>query len=68
MRKRDELPEFQDRDRDRIPDDADTAEAMKDVFDTFKTDDVGKDIGPGGIGATRDDEEPPATVTDRGRR
>ena len=66
MRKRDELPEFEDRDRDRIPDDADTAEAIKDVFDTFKTDDVGKDNGAGGIGATPDDEYPRAT--DRGRR
>ena len=37
MSKRDELPEFEDRDRDRIPDDADTAEAVKDVLDTFKT-------------------------------
>ncbi len=57
MRRNDELPPSQDRDRDRIPDDADTAEAIKDVADTFKTDDVGKDLGPGGIGATEDDEK-----------
>ncbi len=57
MRRNDELPPSQDLDRDRIPDDADTAEAIKDVADTFKTDDVGKDLGPGGIGATEDDEK-----------
>jgi hypothetical protein len=61
MHRKDELPrdqqQVQDRDGDRIPDDADTAEAIKDVADTFRTDDVGKDIGPGGIGATRDDDE-----------
>jgi hypothetical protein len=56
MRRNDELPPTEDRDRDRIPDDDDTAEAIKDVADTFKTDDVGKDMGPGGIGATEDDE------------
>ena len=55
MRRNDELLPSEDRDRDRIPDDADTAEAIKDVADTFKTDDVGKDMGPGGIGATDDD-------------
>ena len=58
MNHKDELPEFEDRDRDRIPDDADVAETIKDVLDTFKTDDVGKDIGPGGVGATPDDESP----------
>jgi hypothetical protein len=57
MHRKDELPRDQDRDRDHIPDDADMAEAIKDVADTFRTDDVGKDIGLGGIGATRDDEE-----------
>ena len=57
MHPKDELPRDRDRDGDHIPDDADTAEAIKDVADTFKTDDVGKDIGPGGIGATRDDED-----------
>lgn len=57
MNRKDELPPSEDRDRDRIPDDADTAEAIKDVADTFKTDDVGKDMGPGGIGATEDDDE-----------
>ena len=57
MHRKDELEPNADRDRDRIPDDADTAEAIKDVADTFRTDDVGKDIGPGGIGATPDDEE-----------
>jgi hypothetical protein len=56
MHRNDELPPTEDRDHDRIPDDADTAEAIKDVADTFKTDDVGKDMGPGGIGATEDDE------------
>jgi hypothetical protein len=56
MRPKDELPPDQDLDNDRIPDSADTAEAIKDVADTFKTDDVGKDMGPGGIGATDDDE------------
>jgi len=54
MRHKDELPN--DRDGDRIPDDAGFAEAIKDVADTFKTDDVGKDLGVGGIGATDDDE------------
>ena len=57
MDRKDELPRNQDRDGDRIPDDADMAEAIKDVADTFRTDDVGKDIGPAGIGATDDDEE-----------
>ena len=57
MHRKDELPHDQDRDGDRIPDDADMAEAIKDVADTFRTDDVGKDIGPAGIGATDDDEE-----------
>jgi hypothetical protein len=57
MDRKDELPRDRDRDHDRIPDDADTAEAIKDVADTFKTDDVGRDIGPGGIGATGDDED-----------
>lgn len=57
MHPKDELPRDQDRDRDRIPDDDDMAEAIKDVADTFKTDDVGKDMGPGGIGATDEDEE-----------
>jgi hypothetical protein len=56
MHRKDELPPNEDRDRDRIPDDADTAEAIKDVADTFRTDDVGKDMGAGGIGATPDDE------------
>ena len=56
MHRKDELPANEDRDRDRIPDDADTAEAIKDVADTFRTDDVGKDMGVGGIGATPDDE------------
>jgi hypothetical protein len=58
MNRKDELPPSQDRDRDRIPDDADFAESIKDVADAFKTDDVGKDIGPAGIGATEDDERP----------
>ncbi len=57
MHRKDELPPNEDRDRDRIPDDADTAEAIKDVADTFRTDDVGKDMGVGGIGATPDDED-----------
>ena len=52
-------PDDIDRDGDRIPDDADTAEAIKDVADTFRTDDIGKDLGPGGIGATRDDDGKP---------
>ena len=58
MHPKDELPRDQDRDHDHIPDDADTAEAIRDVADTFRTDDVGRDIGPAGIGATDDDEEP----------
>ena len=58
MEPKDQLRE-NDRDHDRIPDDADTAEAIKDVADTFRTDDVGKDLGVGGIGATPDDEEKP---------
>jgi hypothetical protein len=58
MEPKDQLREDIDRDGDRIPDDDDTAEAIKDVADTFRTDDVGKDIGPGGIGATPDDEKP----------
>jgi len=57
MHPKDELPQHRDRDGDDIPDDADTAEAIKDVADTFRTDDVGRDIGPGGIGATDDDED-----------
>ena len=57
MHPKDELPRDQDRDGDYIPDDADTAEAIKDVADTFRTDDVGKDIGPAGIGATHDDDD-----------
>ncbi len=57
MHPKDELPRDLDRDGDYIPDDADTAEAIKDVADTFRTDDVGKDIGPGGIGATQDDKD-----------
>ncbi len=56
MERKDEL-EHIDRDGDRIPDDADTAEAIKDVVDTFRTDDVGKDLGAGGIGATPDDDD-----------
>lgn len=59
MGRKDELPHERDRDGDRIPDDHDTAEAIKDVFDAFKTDDVGRDLGVGGIGATPDDEEKP---------
>jgi hypothetical protein len=58
MHPKDELPRDQDRDHDNIPDDADAAEAIKDVADTFRTDDVGRDIGPAGIGATEDDAEP----------
>ena len=58
MHPKDELPRDRDRDHDYIPDDADAAEAIKDVVDTFRTDDVGKDIGPAGIGATDEDEEP----------
>jgi len=65
MHRKDELPHDQDRDGDRIPDDADMAEAIKDVADTFRTDDVGKDIGPAGIGATDDDEDG-ATAKRRG--
>ena len=44
MNRKDELPtdeardDVRDRDRDRIPDDHDAAEAAKDVFDAFKTD------------------------------
>jgi hypothetical protein len=57
MRRKDELPPVEDRDRDRIPDDDTVAESIKDVADTFKTDNVGKDIGIGGIGATDDDED-----------
>ena len=56
MPRNDELPPTEDRDRDRIPDDDAVAEAIKDVADTFRTDDVGKDMGPGGIGANEDDE------------
>jgi hypothetical protein len=65
MHRKDELPRDQDRDGDRIPDDADMAEAIKDVADTFRTDDVGTDIGPAGIGAT-DDDENGATAKRRG--
>ena len=36
MDRRDEPPTSEDRDHDRIPDDADVAEAVKDVADTFK--------------------------------
>lgn len=57
MPRNDELPRDEDLDRDRIPDDADTAEAIKDVTDTFRSDNVGRDMGVGGIGATPDDEE-----------
>jgi len=57
MHRKDELPPEQDRDHDRIPDDATAAEAIKDLADTFKTDNVGKDMGAGGIGATPDDED-----------
>jgi hypothetical protein len=57
MHRKDELLPNEDRDRERIPDDADTVEAIKDVADTFRTDNVGKDMGAGGIGATPDDEE-----------
>jgi hypothetical protein len=57
MHRNDELPRQRDEDGDRIPDDADTAEAIRDVADTFRTDDVGKDIGPAGVGATPDDED-----------
>ena len=42
MNRKDELPPNQDRDGDHIPDDADTAEAIKDVLDAFKTKDAGK--------------------------
>lgn len=57
MPRNDELLRDQDLDADRIPDDADTAEAIKDVADTFRTDNVGRDMGVGGIGATPDDED-----------
>lgn len=57
MRRKDELPPTEDRDHDRIPDEDTVAESIKDVADTFKTDNVGEDIGAGGIGATPDDEE-----------
>ncbi len=57
MHRKDELRPGEDRDHDRIPDDDTAAEAIKDVADTFKTDDVGKDMGAGGIGATPDDED-----------
>jgi hypothetical protein len=42
MPRKDELRPGEDRDRDRIPDDADVAESIKDVADAFKTKDGGK--------------------------
>jgi hypothetical protein len=42
MPRKDELRPGEDRDHDRIPDDADVAESIKDVADAFKTKDAGK--------------------------
>ena len=41
MSHKDELRPGEDRDHDRIPDDADVAESIKDVADAFKTKDAG---------------------------
>jgi hypothetical protein len=41
MQPKDELRPGEDRDHDRIPDDADVAESIKDVADAFKTKDAG---------------------------
>lgn len=57
MNPKDGLRTDQDLDGDRIPDDADTAEAIKDVLDAFKTRDAGKAMNPGGIGAAPDEDD-----------
>lgn len=47
MNRSDELKRDQDLDGDRIPDDDDTAEVIKDVADAFKTKNAGKPLDAG---------------------
>ena len=62
MPRKDELPKRpqEDRERDReknIADEGETAGPLGHIIGTFDTDNVGADLGTGGIGAPSEDED-----------